>query len=392
MPALLINALEARTKYGLLGIASLVAIYLTLKFVAGRIIGGFLGNYVLPFLLWCMLALAIFYLLPKARPATRPRHRSMLNWAAFLSALAFIVAVYGVGLLEGFGISPYDQSFRGIIFNIFYLGSMLVGMELSRAWLVNYLFKKKANLGIAFTGLIFTFFAFAPGRLTSFETILDGAKFAGNTFLPALAENLLASMLAFLGGAMPAIIYRGTLLAYQWFAPVLPDLNWVIFALVGTFVPVFCMVMVYQLYQSEVLKVRSREKESPFGWIATSAISVVMIWFAVGVFNIFPNVIISGSMMPKIDIGDIVIVQKTEPDQVTVGDIIQFREIEQDVRINHRVIEIRKDERGLPLFITKGDANQNPDSDPVIAEQLKGKVVYVVPKVGWITIMLRSPG
>jgi signal peptidase I len=392
MPSLLDNALTARTKYGLLVITGLVALYLARNFVTGSMIGGFFGSYLLPFILWGLLALAIFYLLPKARSATRPRHRPMLNWAAFLSAMALIVAVYAVGLLEGYGRNPNEHSFLGAIIYIFYLGSMLVGMELSRAWLINFLFKKKPNLGIAFTGFMFTFFAFLPGRLASFETALEGAEFAGNIFLPALAENLLASMLAFLGGAVPAIIYRGTLLAYQWFAPVLPDLNWVIFALVGTFVPVFCMVMVYQLYQSEVLRVRSREKESPFGWIATSVISVVMIWFAVGVFNIFPNVIISGSMLPKIDIGDIVIVQKVEPNQIKVGDVILFREIEQKTRINHRVIEIRKDERGLPLFITKGDANQNPDSDPVIAEQLKGKVVYVVPKVGWITIMLRSPG
>ncbi len=121
MSALLDNALAARTKYGLLVIASLVAIYLTLNFVTGPIIGGFFGSYVLPFLLWGMLALAVFYLLPKARPVTRSRNRSMLNWAAFLSALAFIVTVYGVGLLEGYGRSPYNQSFRGIIINIFIL-------------------------------------------------------------------------------------------------------------------------------------------------------------------------------------------------------------------------------------------------------------------------------
>ncbi len=392
MPALLDRALPTRTKNGLIVLTALTVIYLARNFVIGRMVSGFFGNYVLPFIFWGLLALAVQYLLSKPRPACRPRHGKMLNWAAFLSALAFIVAVYGVGLLEGYGKSPYDQSFWGIIINIFYLGSMLIGMELSRAWLINCLFKKKPGVGTALMGLLFSFFAFSPRRLLSFDTTLDGVEFVGNTFLPALTENILASYLAFLGGAVPAIIYRGTLLAYQWFAPILPDLNWVIFALVGTFVPVFCMVLVYQLYQSEVLRVRSREKESPVGWIATSAISVVMIWFAVGVFNVFPNVIISGSMLPKIDIGDIVIVQKAEPDQVAVGDIIQFREIEQDVRINHRVIEIQEDERGLLLFITKGDANRSPDSDPVIAEQLKGKVVYVVPKVGWITIMLRSPG
>ena len=217
--------LSTRTKNGLLVIVVLIGIYLVLNFVIGRIIGGFLGSYVLPSLLWGILALAIYYLLPRGRPEARLRHQKMLNWAAFLSALALIVAVYGVGLLQGYSKSPYDQSFRGVIINIFYLGSMLAGMELSRAWLINFLFKKKPGVGIVIMGLLFSFFAFSPRRLLSFETTLDGAEFTGGTFLPALSENLLASYLAFLGGALPAIIYRGTLLACRWFVPILPNLN-----------------------------------------------------------------------------------------------------------------------------------------------------------------------
>jgi signal peptidase I len=392
MSGLLESVLSVKTRYGLLVLAGLSVIYLSNNYVARRLASGFFGNYALPFLLWLLLSLAVYYLFPKANPLIRSRYRKLFNWAAFLSAVALILVVYGIGLLQGFGKSPYDQSFRGIITNIFFLGSMLIGMELCRAWLVNHLFKKRSGIAIAFTGFLFTFFAISPGRLMAIGINLDGVKFAGNVFFPTLAENLLTSYLALLGGALPAIIFRGSLLAYHWFLPILPDLNWITWALVGTFVPVFCMVIVYQLYQSEVLRVKSHNTENPFGWIATSAISVLMIWFAVGVFNIFPNVIISGSMQPKIDIGDVVIVRKIEPDQVEVGDVIQFREIEQDVRINHRVVEIKEDERGLPLFITKGDANNSPDSNPVIAEQLMGKVVQIVPKVGWITIMLRSPG
>ena len=392
MPVLPGSNLSSRAKYGIAALVSLAVIYLADNFVLGRMVGGFFGNYVLPSLFWGLLALAVYYLLPRPRFAIRGRQRKLFNWAAFLCAVALVAAILAAGLLEGFGRSPYDHSFRGILINIFYLGSMLVGMELARAWLVSYLFKKRPVTGIALTAIIFTLFAFTPGRLFSFETVLDGAKFTGNIFLPALTENLLTSYLAFLGGAVPAIIFRGGLLVYQWFSPILSDLNWVVWALIGTFVPVFCMVLIYQLYRSEVLRIRSREKESPAGWVAASAVSVLMIWFAVGVFNIFPNVIISGSMLPKIDIGDIVIVQKVEPDQVEVGDVIQFREIEQDIRINHRVVEILEDERGLPLFITKGDANRSPDSEPVMAEQLMGKVVQIVPKVGWVTIMLRSPG
>lgn len=339
-----------------------------------------------------MLAFGIWYLLPKARPVVKLRYRRIFNWAALLCALAGTGAFYAAGLLTGFGRSPYDHSIRGIIINIFYLGSMLIGMETARAWLVNYLFRKQPALGVILTALIFTFFAFTPGRLLSFETPLDGAIFAGNIFLPTLSENILASYLAFLGGVAPALIYRGTLLAVQWFAPILPDLSWLVKAVIGTFVPAFCMVLLYQLYQSEVLKIRKKgkNKESLFGWLTVSAISVMIIWFAVGVFSVFPNVIISGSMSPEIEVGDVVLVRRIGPEEVQLGDIVMFRD--EHARISHRVIEIREDERGLPLFITKGDANSHPDRDPVISENVLGRVVNVLPKIGWFTIMLRSSG
>jgi signal peptidase I len=378
--------------YALLVTGCLVVIYTSRNWVFGKLLSGLWGSYVLPSMLWLMLALGIFYLLPKARPATKLRHRKIFNWAALLCAVAGIGAFYAAGLLTGFGRSPYDHSIRGIIINFFYLGSMLIGMETARAWLVNYLFKKQPAKGVILTALIFTFFAFTPARLLSFETTLDGAMFAGNIFLPSLSENLLASYLAFLGGVVPALIYSGTILAVQWFAPILPDLSWLIKAVVGTFVPAFCMVLLYQLYQSEVLKVKrkNRESENPAGWLAVSAISVMIIWFAVGVFSVFPNVIISGSMSPEIEVGDVILVRRIGPEEVQLGDVLMFRE--EYARISHRVIEIREDERGLPLFITKGDANAHPDRDPVIAENVIGKVVHVLPKIGWVTILLRSSG
>jgi len=387
-----IKTMPLKRQHGLLIFTALAILYLSDNFLSGRIIGGFGGNYILPILSWSLLGLALYRLVPQGRSLTRRRHQEVFIWAAVISALALIAAVYAVGLLEGYGKSPYDQSFSGIVINIFYLGSMLLGIELARARLINYLFRKKPLTGVILTAIIFTIFAFAPGRLFSFETGLDGARFVGNTFLPALAENALASYLALLGGPLPAITYRGLLVAYQWFMPILPDLNWVTWALIGTFVPAFCLAMVYQLYRSEVLRIRSREQESPVGWLITSVFSVVMIWFAVGVFSIFPNVIISGSMRPHIDVGDIVIVKSVEAELVEVGDIIQFIELEQQIRINHRVIEIREDDRGQPLFVTKGDANNSIDSDPVIVEQLKGRVIQVIPKIGWITIAMRNPG
>ena len=356
--------------------------------------GGFWGNYVLPAVLWGLLALVIYFFFPAARPANRVSRRRLFYWLALVCGLAGVAAALLGGLLGGFGRSPYDHSLVGILINIFYLGFMLVGMEFGRAYLVNGLFYKQPGRGIAAATLIFTFFSFSLRRLVGFEGYLEGAEFFGSTFLPALLEHGLASYLVLLAGPLPAIIYRGTLLAFHWFSPVLPDPGWTTKALFGTFAPVFGMVLVYTVNRTEVLKFRRREKESIGGWVAASAVSVVMIWFAVGVFSYFPNVIISGSMSPHINVGDIVIVQRIHPqeaaEKVQVGDVIQFRE--ETVRVTHRVIEIKEDDRGLPLFVTQGDANPNPDSDSVEAERFVGKVVEVLPKAGWITIWMRSPG
>lgn len=392
MLALLNKVLPERTFYGMLLIISLAAILYGKNMIFGRLIGGFFGNYVLPSVIWILLALLILFLYPRACPQARSRHKRLFCWAALLCALAGVAAIFATGMLQGFGKSPYDHSAYGVVSNIFHLGAMLVGMEVSRAWLVNSLFKKRPWLGIGFTALFFTLFAFSLGRLGSFEKSIDGIEFAGNIFLPSFFENLLASFLVFLSGPLPAIIYRGVLLIFHWFPPILPDLNWVTQALIGSFLPVFCIVLLSQVYRMEVQRIRSREKESPVGWVVASVISVLMIWFSVGVFSVYPNVIISGSMLPKIDIGDVVVVKSIEPEEVELDDVIQFREIEQDVRINHRVIDIQEDERGLPLFITKGDNNDSPDSEPVIAEQVMGKVIHIVPRVGWVTIALRSPG
>ena len=55
----------------------------------------------------------------------------------------------------------------------------------------------------------------------------------------------------------------------------------------------------------------------------------------------------------------------------------------------HRVIEIQE-VGDAKFFITKGDANRNPDSDPVIPENVVGKLVFTIPKIGWVAIAVKG--
>ncbi len=114
----------------------------------------------------------------------------------------------------------------------------------------------------------------------------------------------------------------------------------------------------------------------------------MIIWFAVGLFPFQPSVVLSGSMRPVIDAGDVIIIAKIPTDTIEVGDISQFRKPEK-ITIMHRVIEIQGTEEAK-LFITKGDDNDEPDADPVIPKNVVGKVVFTVPKIGWVAIVIKN--
>ena len=126
-------------------------------------------------------------------------------------------------------------------------------------------------------------------------------------------------------------------------------------------------------------------------------IGIAIIWIglrvAFGTENPF-YVVSSGSMIPNLNIFDVIVVQgHVNFDQLKVGDIIVFnRPNGHDKVIVHRVAEILSKD---PLVIrTKGDANPGsiPGTDfPITKDDYIGKVEYVVPQIGYITRILTPP-
>ena len=142
-------------------------------------------------------------------------------------------------------------------------------------------------------------------------------------------------------------------------------------------------------------------KEIKYVIIIALGIAIIFlgIRFAFGVTNPF-YVVASGSMIPKLNIGDFVIVSHNVPfDGLKVGDIIVFRtfgttDTGQHEIIVHRVAQIVTDSHGDRIIRTKGDANADsiPSLDyPIFQQNYTGKVVYVIPQLGIITEALRPP-
>lgn len=127
--------------------------------------------------------------------------------------------------------------------------------------------------------------------------------------------------------------------------------------------------------------------------VVVIAVIFIGVRIAFGTENPF-YVVSSGSMIPNLNIYDIIIVQGNTPfEDIKIGDIIVFnRPVSHDMVIVHRVAEILDNN---PLTIrTKGDANPGsiPGTDfPITKQDYIGKVVYVIPKIGFISKILEPP-
>lgn len=349
-------------------------------------------NYIIKPAIWLSTAYLVWSF-PKARPKGKLKLKSFLNFWAFNFGIIYIIVSVMAGMIDGLGKSPYSHSPTGILTNIVFVGSMLVGREFIRSYLVNNSTREENYFIFIFIALLMTFTSITLSKYLDIKDYEGMVKFVAEYFAPEFAQNLLATYLVFLGGPLTSIIYLGIIKGFHWLSPILPDLSWITKALIGVLCPIFCFMSIQSIYleASKKLKKRDKDEESPFSWMITSIISIAIIWFAVGVFPIYPSVVATGSMEPMIKAGDVILVEKIVDiegiDNLKQGDVIQF---ERDgILISHRIIEIIESKKGKS-YRTKGDNNSGPDTELVKIEQIKGKIVHVVPKIGWPTLLIKN--
>lgn len=366
----------------------LVLAYILNNRFFGPKVGGYLGNYILPIIMW-LLIIGFIYLMPRVKKRGKLRMSKTLRWLALMCAFINILGMMLQGAVGGFGKSPYDHSLTGLLTNIATLGIGLVGIEWARAWLVNRYFNRRPVVGITLVSIFFTIITTPLNKWTGISFNLMFAQFAGSDLCPAVGQNVLTTYLASLGGPIPAVIYRGSIILLERLTPVLPNSNWASQTLLGILAPILGIILVRQIYSEESREIKSRKRDEGIAsWLLTGLASILIIWFAMGVFTYAPRVILSGSMEPEIRIGDVVIIHKIEGKDVQVGDVILFP-YQKDMKVTHRIIAV-SEQQGIKLFTTKGDANPQPDVDLVPADNVQGKVVTIIPKIGWLTLIFRN--
>jgi signal peptidase len=373
-------------------IGLLVAVYVAINFALPYMpVDILIRTYLLQPALWGVV-IATIHLLPDYRPLAKLSARNKFYMLALGIALVQITLYFIGGMFSGFGKNPSSLTTLGILTNIFFVGTMLAGMELSRAWLVTSLGRKHDFLTLTTLAFFFSFLSIPFAQIAGFKFQIESVNTFTSSWVPLLAESMIASLLVLIAGTKASLIYRGLLAAFWWLCPVLPDLTWGFKSLIGVGVPIIGITSVNSVYNTIANRSQPAGRVSrmtfPAGWVVIALVCVTVVWFIVGVFPIEPSLIGSGSMTPALEVGDVVIVAQVPANSIKTGDIIEYR-MNETTKIVHRVIGI-DDIGGLQVFTTRGDANTAPDSVKVIPANIVGKVVFHIPKIGLISIAIKN--
>ena len=139
--------------------------------------------------------------------------------------------------------------------------------------------------------------------------------------------------------------------------------------------------MLKKIKNNKIFKIVSSAIKVVVSFIIIVIISIIFIQRIsnnqVTLFGYSMFTIISESMIPKYEIGDMVIAKKTDVELINIGDDVVYLGDESNLKdkiITHQVISKRK-EKNEYIFKTKGIAN--PVEDPEISgNQIYGVVIY----------------
>jgi signal peptidase len=345
--------------------------------------------------LWLGLA-AVAYAGWRRLSERPPFSRLLIRTAALVGAFHVGVLVFG-GILFGFGDSYVAGQFTNYPRNLWFVATWLLGLEVARAFIFHAWRPYRERAAFWATTVILALAMTPYGQLSSLARSETMANSLAGFIIPTFVLSILLTWLAQHGGLGPSMGYWSLLLSFEWFSQVQPDLDWPLLLVVGTIVPVISAKLIRNIYlntpegaarwwDEEDYPEPEEGRSSLLSFIVAALVLGVL---AVGALLGYRPVVVNGiSMEPAYERGDLAIIQRNvDPATLAVGDVVQFDD-PSGRPVVHRIIAIENQATG-PIFTTQGDNNPRPDG-ALSAEAINGKVVFLVPILGWPAIWLRG--
>ena len=292
----------------------------------------------------------------------------------------YFLIIYFFGLIVGFLSNSYSLNFKSIFNNIFFQALIITMIELFRGNFIN--FNKNNKKIIILITIIISFFEInLLIKNNSFESINTAFKFLTSAILPVAFRNYMCSYLTYYTDFESSLIYCLIMELYKFIVPIEPDLDNLLISILNILVPFMITLNISRYnYNYEVTNENMVSKK----YVKKSDLPFysIMIILLILVFGIGPYKLVgikSGSMSPKINVGDAVLIYKNvDKKKLKKDDIIAYESQDKELVV-HRIIRINKD----GSYMTKGDFNNTADNKFVKFKQIKGIVKFKIPYIAY---------
>ena len=309
----------------------------------------------------------------------------------FIIVITYLIIYVFAGLFLGYVKSIYSHSLLGIIKNIWNYIIPIVFIELIR----NIVIGNSGNNKLIFIliSLLFTLIDIDLFNIINITNKKEIFKLTFSTIIPTVVENFTLTYITMTSGYIANLIYLLPQELTNIILPIFPDLDWYFSSLFGILLPTICFIVIKYLDDRiEAIKPKSRlKKEKPIRLIIFISPLILFALFVAGIFKYKPTAIVSNSMYPIYQRGDVVIIEKVNTKNIKnlkKYDIIEYKL--DNIIVAHRIIYIEKHNDGTVLYITKGDNNNIVDKEKVTQKQVNGIVKFKVPKVGYPSVWLND--
>ncbi|MEM0246681.1 MAG: signal peptidase I [Desulfurococcaceae archaeon] len=317
--------------------------------------------------------------------------RDYLKYGRFTVIISFFTLGYlsvyvMLGFWSGFGLTPYSTSPMGMAINVIHAASRICALEFLRAYVIHMLKYRYRRLAVHASTLVVWFLTWFPYPLLSLTPSMDSLKLAFRNLIPSFISSAFSTFIVLNHGMVSSIVYNLVPQLFIKVMPFLPRLGWFIEGALNTMTPLvgYSITLPYsRVAERNVRRMRSEVKRITRLITYFAAVMALIVVFQ-GYTGFRFYVISSRSMEPALSVGDIVVICNQCKD-INVGDVVAY--ISKWGVVIHRVVELREDQK---YVITKGDANRDPDLEPVPFENIIGKAVLRVPVLGYVSIFLHE--
>ena len=299
-----------------------------------------------------------------------------------------ILIYFYLGFIFGFSKSLYNHNIATILQNIIVQLIPIIGIEFTREIIIAK--NRNSKLAVAFITILIILLEVNLYVIIDLFTMREELfKYICSIVIPLIASNVLYTFLTLKCSYIVTLIYRVFNVIVVLVSPIIPNLDWFT---TGT-LNLLSILTIYLIFKYKLIKENSIKKKrqnyySKISYIVTVILAIFLICFMLGTFKYEPITILSSSMNPKFDVGDVVIFKKlsdSELEKISNGSIIVYSVNEQN--IVHRVINIIKIDNEV-FYQTKGDSNDSPDLNLVQIEQIQGVYVFHIKYIGFPSVWL----